>query len=159
MPYPADEGAFIVERLMGDHRRAGVVLRAGQWLAESDWMGGRHRLLFENAEQVRQAIKALPVRHIVIDGSAALRPDQRLLQEAVTGDPADFRLVGRFPISESPGPGRGTSRFMNTRRRARGVPRLSKFAWAWSGMGGYWNIAGRPPRHKLDCIMPPGPER
>ncbi|MGZ8250552.1 hypothetical protein [Methylomagnum sp.] len=92
---------------MGDHRRAGVVLRAGQWLAESDWMGGRHRLLFENAEQVRQAIKALPVRHIVIDGSAALRPDQRLLQEAVTGDPADFRLVGRFPISESPGARKG----------------------------------------------------
>ncbi|MGZ8217162.1 ArnT family glycosyltransferase [Methylomagnum sp.] len=100
---PAGEGAFIVERLMADDRRAGVVLRGGQWLAESDWMGARRRPLFDSAEQVRQALKDLPVRYVVIDGSAGDSPDQRLLREAVEGDPAAFRLFGRFPVLDSLG--------------------------------------------------------
>jgi hypothetical protein len=107
---PAGEGAFIVERLMGDERRAGVVLRAGQWLAESNWMGTRHKLVYENAGQVRQAIQALPVRYVVIDTSAESWPGQSLLREAVAGNPGEFRLTGRFPVSESPGgAGRGAA--------------------------------------------------
>ncbi len=104
---PAGEGAFIVERLVNDRNRAGIVLRAGPLLAESNWMGTHYRPLFQSAEAVRDYLKGLPVRYVVIDHSAEPTPDQRLLADAIEGDPANFILVGRFPVADSRGGRRG----------------------------------------------------
>lgn len=100
---PPGEGAFIVERLVNDPRRAGVVLRANQMLTESNWMGTRSRLLFQSAEAVREHLKAQAVQYVVIDYSADPAPDQKLLADAVEGDPADFVPLGRFPVTDRQG--------------------------------------------------------
>jgi len=104
---PAGEGAFIVERLVNDRNRAGIVLRAGQMLAESNWMGTHYRPLFQSADAVREHLKGLPVRYVVIDHSAEPSPDRQLLADAVEGDPADFLPAGRFPVADLQGWRRG----------------------------------------------------
>ncbi len=96
---PPGEGAFIVERLVHDDRRAGVVLRGTSLLAESDWMGTRSTLRFESPGQVRDWLLAQPVSHVVIDDSAKLGPDLQLLKDAVAGG-TDFRLAGRYPVTD-----------------------------------------------------------
>jgi hypothetical protein len=70
-------------------------------------MGTHYRLVFQSAEAVRDYLKALPVRYVVIDTSAEPTPDRQLLTEAVEGDPANFILVGRFPVMDSQGDRRG----------------------------------------------------
>lgn len=97
---PAGEGAFIVERLFHDPKRAGVIMRAGPLLAASDWMGDHSRPRFDSPVQVAEALKALPVRYVVLDGSAEPSPELRLLAEAIAGDAA-FQFVGCFPITDT----------------------------------------------------------
>lgn len=96
---PAGEGAFIVERLAHDPRRGGVILRAGPLLAESNWMGTVSRPRFDHPAQVAAMLKALPVRYIVIDGSAVATPELELLAEAVAGD-AGFLPIAQFPVTD-----------------------------------------------------------
>lgn len=100
---PAGEGAFIVERLINDPSRAGVVLRAGRMLAESNWSGSYTRLLFDNAAAVREHLKNLAVRYVVIDHSAESTETLRLLADAVEQDPVDFIPVSRISVVDSRG--------------------------------------------------------
>jgi hypothetical protein len=95
------EGAIIAERVSHDPWRSGVVLRASRLLAESSWVGMHYRPLFADAGQVRSTLLELPVRYILLDDSMDPLPDQRLLNEAISGSPADFVLLGRFPIRSS----------------------------------------------------------
>lgn len=115
IPYPArgnlilissdshGEGAFIVERLVNDPNRSGVVLRASQMLTQSDWMGTQSKALFESAEAVREHLKSLGVRYVVIDHSAKDAPLQNLLVQAVADDPRSFIALGRFPVADGQG--------------------------------------------------------
>jgi hypothetical protein len=93
------EGAFIAERLSQDRRRAGVVLRASRVLAESNWNGLRYRPFFSDAGEVYKYVVELPVRYIVIESSATIPPEGRLLEEAVRSHSEEFRWIGRFPLS------------------------------------------------------------
>jgi hypothetical protein len=115
IPYPAQgtlilissdspgEGAFITERLLHDPNRAGVVLRASQMLAESDWMGTKNKPLFDSAEALRQHLKSLGVRYVVLDRSAKDAPFQALLAQAVEGGPADFVPLASLPVLDEEG--------------------------------------------------------
>ncbi|MGD0013571.1 MAG: glycosyltransferase family 39 protein [Bryobacteraceae bacterium] len=93
------EGAFIAERLSQDRRRAGVVLRASRVLAESNWGGYRYRPFFGDAGEVYKYVAELPVRYIIIESSATIPPEGRLLEEAVRSHSEEFRWIGRFPLS------------------------------------------------------------
>jgi hypothetical protein len=93
------EGAFIAERLERDRARAGLVLRGSKVLAGSNWLGDDYRLIFRSASEVRDYLRSVPVRYLVIDESGAKKPHQRLLEEAVRSRPEEFRVRGRFPIS------------------------------------------------------------
>jgi hypothetical protein len=93
------EGAFIAERLSQDRHRAGVVLRGSRVLAESNWDGYRYRPLFRDAGAVYQYVVELPVRYIIIQSSARIPPECRLLEEAVRSHSEEFRWIGRFPLS------------------------------------------------------------
>jgi hypothetical protein len=93
------EGAFIAERLERDRARAGLVLRGSKVLAGSSWLGDDYRLIFRNASEVRDYLRAVPVRYLVIDESCEKKPHQLLLEEALRSRPEEFRVRGRFPIS------------------------------------------------------------
>jgi hypothetical protein len=95
----ATEGAIITERLWHERRPSDIVLRASRVLAESDWNEAWYRTLFSTADQVVAYLQTVPVRFIVIDTAAKERPHDRLLQEALRGDPDKFPLAARIPVS------------------------------------------------------------
>jgi hypothetical protein len=97
------EGALVSERLIRDPERRGFVLRASKMLASANWMGTIYEPLVTSVQDVRERIDAIPVHFIVIDmygfASDMDRPHHRLLDQAVRQTPAQFRLVGDFPLS------------------------------------------------------------
>jgi hypothetical protein len=103
------EGAFIVERLVGDPARAGVVLRGDQTIADSNWSGSIVRSRFETPRAVRDRLVELQVRYVVLDSSMPPGgwPGRALLTRAVEDDPATFRLFGRFTVTDRLGVRRG----------------------------------------------------
>ena len=114
MPYNSDglvilvsadalgEGAMVVERLLGDSARAGVVLRASKVLSTSYWMGENYALITNSANEVCRLLDSIPVQFIVVDINGFLqentRMHHRLLEEAIKNKPAQFRLFGDFPL-------------------------------------------------------------
>jgi hypothetical protein len=96
------EGALIVQRLVGDDARAGVVLRASKVLSSSKWMGEDYALKVKSVDEVRRLLDSIPVHFIVIDANGFIqettRMHHRLLEEAVTREPRHFRLFGDFPL-------------------------------------------------------------
>lgn len=107
---PPGEGAFIVERLVSDPQRAGVILRAGQLLADSNWMGTEHQLRINDPAAVGRLLKELLVRYVVIDSSGEQYPEQALLRAALAADPAGFVPVAECPVSDSAGERQGVLR-------------------------------------------------
>jgi hypothetical protein len=98
---PFGDGAFIVERLMADRERAGIVLRADKVLASSDWHGDYHRLITNSARDVYRYLLETPVHYVVVETSELVRTmaplEHTLLSRTLESHPDDFRLVGRFP--------------------------------------------------------------
>jgi hypothetical protein len=92
------EGAFIVERLVGD-----------QTIADSNWSGSIVRSRFETPRAVRDRLVELQVRYVVLDSSMPPGgwPGRALLTRAVEDDPATFRLFGRFTVTDRLGVRRG----------------------------------------------------
>jgi hypothetical protein len=116
MPYPPDgalilvatgdfasEGAVITERLSRGQGHHDVILRASHDLAELDSAKRETGLLMNSPEEVRGYLLKMPVRFILLDTPPLAYRYQALIDEAVTGDPADFHLIGRFPMSLRPG--------------------------------------------------------
>ena len=95
------EGSFVAERLIRDKERDGLVLRAGKMLSNSDVLGER-KLLMKSAEQVREFLNTTPVHFVVLDMNGFIDPGarthHRLLEDAIRGAPAQFRLMGDFPL-------------------------------------------------------------
>lgn len=98
---PVGEGAIIVERLVNDAGRAGVVMRASALLAESNWMGTHSRPLIRNEAELTALLKSMPVNYVLLDESAPPAAERTLLNEAVKAHPESFQLLGRFPIADS----------------------------------------------------------
>jgi hypothetical protein len=63
-----------------------------------DWKGQKRRDLFTGPEDLREYLKALPVSHIAIDQSAP-ESERALLEQALAGDPIEFRLRSRWPVT------------------------------------------------------------
>jgi hypothetical protein len=125
VPYPAGgtlilissdspgEGAFIVERLIADPARAGVVLRGVRMIADANWSGSVVRARLDTARAVRDHLVESQVRYVVIDSSARSGPhdpQRQLLKQAVEDDPATFRPFGRFAVTDRLGRRRGELR-------------------------------------------------
>lgn len=95
------EGAFIVERMVRDPDRTGIVLRGSKVLAASDWFGRGYEAKFETPESLRNYLQSLPVRYVGLDDAAYVGESppehHRLLRSALESDEA-FVLVGRYPI-------------------------------------------------------------
>jgi hypothetical protein len=95
------EGSFIAERLIRDPAREGLVLRASKMLSNLDSLGHRKPLM-QTAEQVREFLNRTPVRFIVLDMNGYLdpasRPHHRLLEEAIRGEPTQFRPMADFSL-------------------------------------------------------------
>ena len=105
---PGGEGAFIVERLVNDPNKAGIVLRAGQMLTESNWMGTSNRPIFQSSEAMLEHLIALNISYVVLDYSvSAPMTYQRLLADAVTSHPAVFQLVEKTQVMDTRGARRG----------------------------------------------------
>jgi hypothetical protein len=107
------EGSLIVERLLGDRCRAGVVLRASKVLSRSTWDGDHYELTKRTVTEIREFLNELPVHFVVLDdygarGSVvqphhdllhrALDPRREILRHTVEGRAPNFRKVGEFPI-------------------------------------------------------------
>lgn len=116
MPYPPDgalilvgtgdfssEGAIITERLSRGREHKDVILRASHDLADLDSAKRETRVLMTTPEEVRSYLLKMPVRFIVLDSPPFTYSYQALIDAAVTGDPEDFHLIGKFPIGLLPG--------------------------------------------------------
>lgn len=97
------EGSFIVERLLRDKDRKGVVLRASKTLSKSNWMGNYLKLIFKTSTEVKSYLNSTQVDYIVIDIAAyddeEISPDVKLLLDTVQNDPANFELRDSFTIT------------------------------------------------------------
>jgi len=98
---PAGEGAFIVERLVHDPNKAGIVLRAGQTLTESNWMGTVNRPIYQDPQAVLEKLESLAVRYLVLDRSVP-KPtdDQRLLAAALAEQASAYQQLDCFPVAD-----------------------------------------------------------
>ena len=98
------EGAFIAERLLADRHQQGIVLRGSKVLANSDWHDTNYQLLKKSPSEISAYLCEVPVHYVVIDTllvqDSELTSDRELLQRAIEEHPADFRPVGRFPVSK-----------------------------------------------------------
>ena len=96
------EGALIVERLIRDDTRQGLVLRASKLLARADWMGGNYQPLVHTVGDVRDLLDAIPVHYIVIDMNGFIseeeRSHHRLLEQTMREGSEQFRLIGDRPL-------------------------------------------------------------
>jgi hypothetical protein len=101
------EGAFIVERLIGDPSRAGLVLRGSRIIADANWSGSIVHPRVTDERALREQLIAEHVRYAVVDSAAAANDQRALLMRAIEGDPATFHPIGRFPISDRAGRRRG----------------------------------------------------
>jgi 4-amino-4-deoxy-L-arabinose transferase-like glycosyltransferase len=96
------EGAMVVECLVRDDARNRIVLRGSKMLASSGWMGGHYRPLTTSVAEVRDLLNAIPVQFIVLDASGfideGMRSSHRLLEQTMTEESSQFRLVADFPL-------------------------------------------------------------
>jgi hypothetical protein len=103
------EGAFVVERLMTDRDRRGIVLRGSKALSDSDWLGTDFQLLAPTANDVFRYLCETPVHYIVVDATSAPgeaeTPDRPLLRQTIGEHPEAFELIGAFALT------RGTNEF------------------------------------------------
>ena len=51
-----------------------IVLRASKQLAQSEWMGGRYRVLFNDDESLKKYLESVPMTLIVVDRSVDQKP-------------------------------------------------------------------------------------
>ena len=91
------EGAFIVERLLGDRERTEFVLRASKVLSQSSWSGQDYHLIFSTPEEVRDFLHSAPVHLIVLDEFIQDRsipsPHHQMLKTVLTNSPEQFPLA------------------------------------------------------------------
>jgi hypothetical protein len=97
---PFGEGSFVVERLMADRERSGIVLRASKVLSSSDWHGERYQLLKNTSDDIYAYLAETPVHYVVLDGYVppvgGPSPDQKLLRQAIEEHPCEFVPVRSF---------------------------------------------------------------
>lgn len=95
------EGAFVVERLVRDKDRSGIVLRADKVLSSSKWSGREYELLFETVDEVRDYLLRVPVHYVVLDNAAfldfATPAHHDLLQKALRDD-TSFAELARYSL-------------------------------------------------------------
>ncbi len=90
------EGEIIAERLSHSRNHQDVILRGSHVLTQID-SGGEDKPIFENPDELRSYLLAMPVRYVVLSDPPYDFSFQPLIDSAVTGDPWDFHLIARFP--------------------------------------------------------------
>jgi len=96
------EGNLIAERRSQDPRHRDVMLRGTHMLNASDEKGV-YRPILHSPEQVRSYLLAMPVQFVVLGRPPFDNAYQTLVDSAVVGDPADFRLLSTVPIKNEAG--------------------------------------------------------
>ncbi len=96
------EGALITDRLSQDPRHKDVILR-GTHMLNTMQVKGVYQPVMHSADEVRNYLLAMPVRFVVLDQPPFDDAYQYLVDSAVVGDPADFRLLARVPIKNETG--------------------------------------------------------
>jgi Dolichyl-phosphate-mannose-protein mannosyltransferase len=99
------EGALIAERLSHEKQHRDVILRASHVFVEQDSLGNC-RPLFRGADAMRTYLLQMPVRFVVLSNQPVTcrfgdRNGDQVndgINGAVTGDPADFKLVATVSI-------------------------------------------------------------
>jgi 4-amino-4-deoxy-L-arabinose transferase-like glycosyltransferase len=93
---PIGEGDMVADRLEMDRARAGVVLRASQVLASSNW-GKNYQERFQDADGVIGYLHSTGVRYIAFDRSIQRYPHELLLAEALQKLAGEFQRIGSVP--------------------------------------------------------------
>jgi hypothetical protein len=86
-----DEGSFIVVASLRERRPGSVIARASKVLAQSDWNGGRYRLLVGDRAGVASIFDRYGLDTVIAAGLApapAGPPHHRLLLETLAGHPS-----------------------------------------------------------------------
>ncbi len=95
---PADEGMFISEVALAEHRPSHVVLRASKVLGSSTWEGKFYSSKFQQVEPLEQYLRSIPAGILVLQKSAARpRLHHDLLGQMVAAQPTAWRLIGDYP--------------------------------------------------------------
>ncbi len=86
---------FIADVAARDPRRPGyTVERASKILASSTWSGSGYTSLYQNTEEVREALKKAGIKLVVTDGSAPSPGEhEKLLSEAIKGAAAEKTAI------------------------------------------------------------------
>lgn len=91
-----DEGPFIVVASLRERRPGSVIVRASKVLAQSDWSGGRYRLLVSDRAGVAFILDRYGLDTVIVAGlspAPAGPPHHQLLLETLAGHPS-WKLCG-----------------------------------------------------------------
>jgi hypothetical protein len=103
---PADEGMFISEMALAEHRPTHIVLRASKLLSQSSWSGYEYSTPFGTAEEVDAYLRKIPVGVLVLQRKPERpRRHHELLSRMVESYPGSWRLLGTYAV---PAAGAGT---------------------------------------------------
>jgi hypothetical protein len=95
------EPQIITGRLTHDRAHRDVLLRGTHVLAEIDAQGN-DTSRFQNASTLRNYLLQMPVRYIVLGSPPYDFAYQSVLDSVMSGNPHDFRLIGKFPFVDQP---------------------------------------------------------
>lgn len=92
------EGALIAARLERDPKRSTYLVRGTKFLEMSDWSGVHYTSRYAAAGPLRAALDGADPDYVVVDTSAPLTADARLLREVLQGSADRWQAIARVPV-------------------------------------------------------------